>query len=471
MKKIHQLLSLAVTATIFLASCGEKKTSDKALNSDSIVTLAAEAYKYTYPLWTEYRSRYKSTSDPTSKFYAPLNTIHFTHKLVEAKDSFPLGPNNDTPYFFGHLDLSKGPLVIHVPEHGSRYYSVLFWDSYGSNQYIGTRTTGNKEGRFLLAGPDWNGKVPEGLKLIRFEDNFLSLLGRTLVYGKNDLTNVIKLQDATLLTPLSDYPAEEGKYKGTSRAFAPFHAEPDSFFVVVNQVLSLSPPVKKDSVLLKSFAAIGIGAGKQWNWKAFDASTREKIKARLKEVDQELLTRANTYNVTTKNKWLRSTPLLGRYGDDYQLRAAAARAGFFGGNNEEESIYYTAFVDADGDTLSGANKYTLHFNKGQLPAVKGFWSLTLYSAKGWYLVDNPIQRYSFGSRHPEYKTNVDGSVDLYIQAESPGKDKESNWLPSGNNPFILLGRAYIPEPALLHGDYNLPEVVHVKSEKSLTSIH
>lgn len=460
MKQILSYFLLLFTAlSLLFTSCthSPEKTSS-VVSADSLARIAEEAYVYGFPLVEFYKGRNASSVDTTSKRYAPFNSFRYLGKLATPSDSIKNGPNNDTPYFSAWIDVSKEPVVVHVPDHKDRYYSLQFVDFFTENApYIGTRATGNKEGRFLLTPPNWKGKVPEGVTPIQFRTNYLLAIGRTLVYDPKELPEVIGLQKKITLTPLSVWPAQEGKYQGTKRPdLAPYYAEKDSFFVNLNQVLTQNPTLVTDSSLFQRFSLLGLGAGKSFSWNAFDKEAQEKIKKSIAETDAKLVAQEGVNYVDAGNNWVRTHPSYGKYDANYLLRATLVRWGGVGGHSPEEAFYLFPKTDDKGDSLTGSKKYVLHFDKGQLPPVKSFWSITPYSLPGLYMSENPIQRYAIGDRTKGFKYNADGSLDVYVQNESPGKEKEANWLPVSKNKFTVCARVYVPEQALLDGQYKFP---------------
>jgi DNA sulfur modification protein DndE len=322
----------------------------------------------------------------------------------------------------------------------------------------GTRTTGNGQHNFLITGPGWTGTVPAGMKEIPAPTNTVWIIGRTQVNSKEDGEKVvIPLQRQYKLTPLSAWGKTYTPGKPVDDPSVPKGFPNDivknmslqEYLNYANDLLAKYPPPAADQPVLEKFASIGVGAGKK-----FDINALKADKATLEALPNQVMTgflqAKSFFGNGLENGWSIARNGIGTYGTDYAKRAAVAFGGL-GANLPEDAIYPGTSVDESGNTLNGSGKYVLHFDKGQEPPAKAFWSLTLYD-KGGHFVDNPINRYAIGDRS-HLKTNPDGSTDIYIQNVSPGKDKESNWLPAPAGEFNLLLRVYNPKPAMLDGSW------------------
>jgi hypothetical protein len=329
--------------------------------------------------------------------------------------------------------------------------------------YLGTRATGSSGGTYLLAGPDWKGQVPEGMIKIWSPTNLAWLVTRTLVKGPTDVANVIAIQDQFDVKPLSVFQRKPATQPTTGQANAsqaiPIGPQPTliaptgiKIYDEIGQAMTGNPLNPPDPALVDKLESIGIGPGITPSTQANDT-----IKAALQtgiSVGQKMIDTKVANFGTSVNGWLVNTDL-GIYGSDYLTRAAIAQAGF-GANVPQESLYPVMFTDSQGQPLSGANNYTLHFDPGRTPPIDGFWSISMYNNKSLF-VDNPLNRYSINS-YSEVKNNTDGSLDLYIQNQSPGPDKESNWLPAPAGSFNLILRTYLPQPQVLNGTWIPPGV-------------
>lgn len=441
------------------------------------VKLAAEAYIYGYPLvysMHEISMLPSGTSSIGPK--TPYNTFHYARALFDPTNKF-VSPNNDTLYVIAMCDVRQGPLVLHVPDAQGRYYVLQLVDAWSNNfAYIGKRATGTDEAQYLLVGPGYTGDAPDGMAAIHAPTGVFAIVGRVAVDGKTDLPAAHALQDQFTLTPLSVYQggkaptavsgvpqADPGveddlkwwdEFRTGLAAFSPPAA--DAPYLAICEKLGLtaaeSPYVKPDPTLAKVLMA-GAEAG------------QAKIDELGKHASKPVNGWQNTlhlfdYNLDffevgtiDKPEWKiadRTTA--------YVTRAVVDRAGLWG-NHGYEADYQLAWVDADGNPLSSENKYELCLT--ELPPVDAFWSLTMYNVPEFYLADNPINRYAIGDRTPGLQKNVDGSLSIYMQKDSPGPDKEANWLPTPDGAFRPVMRLYMPRQPVLDRTYVLPAIQKV----------
>ena len=327
----------------------------------------------------------------------------------------------------------------------------------------GKRTTGTAEGNFLITGPDFTGTVPAGMKQIKAPTNMVWILGRTQTNSPTDgATTVKKIQDGYHLTPLSKwgsaYTPDKNIVDTTITKTPPpvlvENMDVESFFNKLNQLIAKNPPASEDAALLSKISAIDIGAGKQFNLANYDAETQTKLKAIPASFHQQMREAAGKTG-TLENGWNVTRSGLGSYGTNYQMRALIALIGL-GANLNADACYPNCQVDENGEKLNGSKKYVVHFEKGQTPPANAFWSITMYGPDE-LLVANPINRFAIGDRD-QLKYNKDGSLDIYIQNENPGKDKIPNWLPAGKEGFSLTMRIYWPKEEFLNGTWKIPPV-------------
>jgi hypothetical protein len=373
-------------------------------------------------------------------------------------------PNADTLYTTAFFDVGKEPWVVSVPDMKGRYCLFPLLDGWTTVfQVPGKRTTGTRAQTYAITGPGWKGKLPSGVKEYKSPTNIVWLLGRIYCTGTpEDYAAVHKLQDEVKLVPLSSY--------GKPYTPPPHTVDPSidmktavrdqvnkmdamSYFTLLCELMKTNPPVAADAPQIAKFAKIGIVPGQD-----FDAS---KLKAdfmkRIPEVSVDRVMIQFKINKAIENEnGFAFTTKTGIYGTDYLMRALVTAIGL-GANRPQDAVYPTSQKDAHGKAYSGANKYVMHFPKGKLPPTHGFWSLTMYNSS-YFFVENPLNRYSLSPRQ-HLKTNPDGSTDLYIQKDSPGKDKESNWLPAPSGDFILMLRMYWPsekKPSIINGTWTVP---------------
>lgn len=452
------------------------------LSATEYQNIAQEAYVYGFPMIMGYGILYEYNVDKTSKeFKAPFNQISNEARVFTPKDTTITTPNSDTPYSILQMDLRAEPIVLCMPKiEKKRYYSVQLVDMYTDNYgYIGSRTTGNGAGCYLVAGPNWEGKKPEGIdKEFRSETQFSLAVYRTQLFNSGDMDNVKKIQAGYKVQPLSAFMGNTPPPSSPSIEW--LKPTPDAlkgdFPKFLDFVLRFCPTVGTAAVekpLRKKFASIGIGPEKQNSF----ADLPPELKAVLpKVIQQGMETIEKTANNIGKkiNGWQVGSATGNR--DDYKgnwaLRAAAAKLGIYG-NDAVEAAYPFTHHDIDGQVLDGSqHNYTLTFAAGQFPPAKAFWSVTMYDSKTQLLIDNPINRYLINSPMlPQMKKNADGSLTLYIQNQSPGKDQESNWLPAPKGPMFIVMRIYWPRtepPSILPlggGSWEPPGIVRADLSK------
>ncbi|MBX7104947.1 MAG: DUF1254 domain-containing protein [Gemmataceae bacterium] len=436
--------------------------------------IATEAMIYGYPLVMNYAVMYDYFVDAASPaFKAPFNQLYNTARVYTPEDRTIVTPNSDTPYSFVCMDLRAEPMVVTLPAiEKSRYYSVQLIDMYTFNfGYIGSRTTGNAGGSYMIAGPNWKGEKPAGIaEMFRCETEFATALIRTQLFSQSDLENVKKLQagyKARTLSAFLNRPAPPAAPAVNWPKIDKKLADSDPF-AYLNFVLQFCPPVGPAEVekpLRASFARIGVEAGKPFPVDSLSAERKAELKAGMEAAIGKIKQRVASVG-RDENGWRVTTGAFGSRemnNGDWTTRAAAAMAGIYG-NDAAEALYPMLTNDSEGNKPDcSRDRYTLTFAKDQLPPVNAFWSVTMYDAKTQLLIENPLNRYLINSPMlPEMKKNPDGSLTLYIQKDSPGKDRESNWLPAPNGPIFLVMRLYWPKEEALTGGWKPPAVHRVK---------
>jgi len=434
------------------------------ISPEQVRTLTEEATIWGYPIVQNYKGTYFTSVLKQSPLYVGWNTLHHDRRLYTPENKIVVSPNNDTPYSSFILDLRAEPLVLSVPDMGDRYYTFQLVDMATNNfAYIGTRATGNRAGKFALAGPDWKGTLPAGVNLIRCPSFFVGAIGRTQLKGPDDLKNVVAVQDQYTLVPLSTLTGE--KPRPVEAVDFPAYSETSvttlELFRLLNWTLRYLTLDPEEGNLVGRFAAIGIAPGKAFDPATLDESTRKAMEAGLAAGLAKIRARADRIGRTV-NGWDLAPTGVPYFGHDYMLRAAYAMKAIYV-NSPEEAYYPAANVDANGDPLDGSkHHYSIRFQKGHLPPARYFWSLTMYRKSDGLLVENPIKRYSVGDRTVGLKVADDGSLAVYVQPGSPGADKESNWLPAPNEPFYVLMRIYGPSESVLNGKWTPPPLERVK---------
>lgn len=461
---------------ISMAEKADKKAGAAVPGIMETKAIAEEGFIYGLPIVMNYAVMNEFVLDENSSQYkAPFNSIYNETRVFTYKDTAVVTPNSDTPYSMLWVDLRTEPIVISVPAiEKERYYSVQLIDGNAYNYgYIGSRATGVEAGDYLLVGPDWKGKTPAGVKQVfRSTTPFSLTIFRTQLFNAADMPNVAKVQAGYKAQPLSSYlnvpaPAAAPKVDFVPATTAGIKA---NFYEYLDAALEFVPVTPENREILEKLASIGVGAGKSFDFKDLSLEHKAAVLMAMKEGDDKV----NKYLATGMkdiNGW-KIGSLFGDsafYNGDWLKRAAAATGGIYG-NDAVEATYPMTRSDADGELLDGSKyNYTLTFPAGQLPPVNAFWSVTIYDGKSQLLIENPIDRYLINSPMlPQMKRNADGSLTIYIQKESPGKDKESNWLPAPDDLIYLVMRLYWPKteaPSILpagSGSWNPPAVVKAK---------
>jgi hypothetical protein len=487
MRSFTNVLSLVFCGALAASSllgCGkkddtisqaEKKDKDKPSIAE-IKAIAEEGFIYGLPIVMNYAVMYDYVIDKNSgQWKASFNEIFNEHRVFTYKDTTIVTPNSDTPYSLLWMDLRAEPMVISVPAvEKKRYYSVMLVDGNTFNYgYIGSRATGSEAGDYLVAGPHWQGEPPAGIKKVfKSTTDFTMAVFRTQLFNAKDMNNVIKVQSGYKAQPLSAY------LKQSAPAAPPAVQWPKvdkdlvktEFFEYLDLALQFAPPGPEEESIRAKLASIGIGPGKKFNFKDLSLEHKTEILLGMKEGEKKVEEEVGKIGKTI-NGWVIGSAFGDRdfYKGNWLLRAAAAKAGIYG-NDAAEAMYPLAKNASDGEPLDGSkHKYTLTFAKDQYPPVDAFWSVTMYDGKTQLLIKNPIDRYLINSpMMPNMKKNKDGSLTIYIQKDSPGRDKEANWLPAPDGPIYLVMRLYWPKtepPSILppgEGSWQPPAIVKVK---------
>lgn len=452
-------------------TCTANTTSAR---DDYLFSLAMQACITCWPLFEMQRMRAATSArkapgqgfagDNPESTERWCNLFTYERHLLTAGKSRVVMPNNDTLYANAWLDLSAGPLVISLPDTGSRYYVLGMLDYY-TNAFasVGTRTTGSGAGSVLLSGPDWDGDVPPEHQAsgrhLRSATNWVWIIGRILVDGPQDIAAVNALQDQFHLQTLPDWHAGRDsparRFDSRFAPNAPFTV--DRFLDMVNDALRSCPPSPSDAARIALFDAIGIGPAANG---ALTPQTRRALEractqaqALLDSPEQQVFGAGDD---AAAPGWRHPIQIEPHYGDALLLRAFVSRQAI-GALETREAAYPRCETDATGALLTGAHRYTIRFEPGQLPPVDAFWSITMYRASDYFLVGNPIERYAIGDRTAGLVRDADGGLTLFLSHAAPSDAAHrANWLPAPQDRFFLCLRAYLPQPALLDGRYRLP---------------
>jgi hypothetical protein len=439
--------------------------AQSAITEQEAQSIAADAYIYLYPLVTMDVTRKQLTNVERAKgIGAPMNAFANVPTFPAADMRAVVRPNFDTLYSSAFLDLTKEPMVVSAPDTNGRYYLLpmldMWTDVFASP---GWRTTGTQAANFLVTPPRWRGTVPPGFTQIEAPTPYVWIIGRTKTDGPPDYDAVHKIQAGYKITPLSEWGKSpepvEVKIDPSIDMKTPPKIQVDTmkggdYFAYAAELLKLQPPHLTDEPIIAQMKRIGIEPGKSFDIGKVDPVVKKAVEAAPEAAKQLMAWKVPTL-AHVENYWSLNTDTMGVYGNYYLKRAIIAQLGL-GANLPEDAIYPLNLGDETGKPLDGANKYTIHFDKGATPPVNAFWSVTLYDGDG-FQVANSLNRFAVSSWMP-FKYNPDGSLDLYFQSESPGTDKEVNWLPAPKGAFNLTMRLYAPKSEALTGKWNPPPI-------------
>jgi hypothetical protein len=482
--ELRRVLLCCAIALVTLAACGKKEDPIAQAEPagpahpgiEEVKSIMEEAYIYGFPMIAAYKAMYEFNIDKSSSQYKTgFDHIWNDSKTFTPADTAIVTPNADTPYSMVQADLRAEPIVFCVPEvEQGRYFSVQLTDLYSFNYgYVGSRATGNVAGCYLLAGPGWKGEAPAGIaQVFHSETNFSLLIYRTQLFNQADIDNVIKIQTGYTVQPLSAFLKEPAPPAALPIDFPPFIGEDPfktEFVSYMDFLLQFAPEVSAEKALRARFASIGIGPGKTFDFKDLSLEHKAAAGLAIKAAAKKISDRKDNIGKEI-NGWMIGSAFGDRafFKGDWLLRAAAAMAGIYG-NNAVEATYPLLKLDNKGESPDGSKyNYTLTFAKDAYPPVQAFWSVTMYDGNTQLLITNPINRYLVNSPMlTDMKKNTDDSLTLYIQKDSPGADKESNWLPAPDGPIYMVMRLYWPKtepPSILppgDGTWNPPSVVRV----------
>jgi hypothetical protein len=437
------------------------------VSPDEAQVIAQEAYIYLYPLVTMDVTRRRAINMAPDKEpgFGPMNLFNHVRAYPDANFREVVRPNFDTLYSTAWLDLTQGPVIVSAPDTAGRYYLLpvldMWTDVFASP---GKRTSGTAAGSFAIVPPGWHGTLPPGVQRIDAPTPYAWVIGRTQTNGPDDYAKVHKIQDGYRVTPLKDWGKTPSVPKAVIDPNLDMKTPPltvvntmpaSEFFRYGTELMKTNPPHATDWSLIARMKSIGLEPGKSFDASKLDPANKDAFAKGaaegLKLMEEKVRTLARV-----SNGWQMNTDSMGVYGDYYLKRAIVAMLGL-GANQPEDAIYPLAIADAAGQPLKGGQKYVLHFDKSALPPVNAFWSVTMYDAEGFQIA-NPLNRFAIGDRDA-LKYNADGSLDLYIQPETPGAEKASNWLPSPKTGVLgVTMRLYAPKAEALDGRWNPPAI-------------
>ena len=492
-RKKLSLVAVAVVSALTLAACGkqaepqvdkvaaeakakleaEVKAVEAAAKEAEARAIAIESYVYAYPLVTmEMTRRIMTNVEAPTGSHAPMGDFVRMRSYPDASYRDVTAPNADTLYTTAWIDVSKEPWILSLPDMKDRYFLFPMLDGWTNVfQVPGKRTTGTKAQTYAITGPGWSGELPPGVTEYKSPTGIVWILGRIYCTGTpEDYKAVHALQDKISVVPLSAYGKPYTPASGTADPAIDMKTavreqvnalDAAAYFKLFAELLKTNPAAADDAPMVAKLAKIGVVPGQDFDAAKLDPAVAKGLAGAPKPAQEVIMDWMKAGVVAgdfkLENGWAFTTKT-GLYGTHYVQRALITAIGL-GANRPEDAVYPTSTGPDIAAKYSGEKKYVMRFEKGHLPPVNGFWSLTMYDAD-YFFVDNKLNRYNLSQRN-KFKANPDGSVDLYIQNESPGKAKESNWLPAPKGPFVLMMRLYWPKeqaPSILDGSWKVPEV-------------
>ncbi|PTQ69898.1 DUF1254 domain-containing protein [Pseudomonas sp. GV071] len=459
--KSHALLAFCFGLAFAVVARAEVKVEP--LEAEAI---AKEAYIYGYPMLEMYKTLYIQAIDTESTAYqAPLNRIAHNTDVYNGKTTAVQSPIPDTRYSFAWLDLRAEPIILTLPAVDSeRYFSVQLSDIFTQNfAYLGSRTTGSKGGRYLIAGPDWQGPTPENVdEVVRSESSLVYALYRTQLFDARDMAKMRQVQQGYTLQTLSRYLKLEARPTAAKLDWpvpSPDPSPTPDVFRLIDFLLQFAPPHPTEVALRRRLARIGINSDQPFYPDRLTANQYNALQAGINDARAEF---ATFKSAEVDSGQIPTTELFGdreHLANNYLARYAGAAVGLFAASAEEAN-FIGYFNDEYQRPLNGIRtRYSLHFGKDQLPPVDAFWSLTLYDANTQLLIDNRLNRYLVNSRMLDrLQRDPDGGLTLHLQRLSPGIAMESNWLPVPPGPFYGVLRLYEPKPEVANGQWKPPAI-------------
>jgi len=461
---------LAVLAALTCGVSSQLAGAAEPITEQEARAIGVDAYVYFYPLLSMDVTRKLFTNiEPGKEFgKGPMNMFVNVPEYPPADFKGVVRSNFDTLYSIAWLDLTTEPLIVSAPDTAGRFYLLpmldMWTDVFASP---GSRTTGTQAASFLVTPPGWTGAVPDGLIRLAAPTPYVWVIGRTKTDGPPDYDAVHKIQAGYIVTPLSrmDKPPEPVTVKIDPAVDmkTPPKIQVDTmpaakYFAYAAELLKLHPPHSTDQPMIAQMKRIGIEPGKSFDFDKLEPAVKKALEG-SPEAAQQLMTWKMASLAQVVNGWSMNTDTMGVYGNYYLKRAIVSQFGL-GANLPEDAIYPLNLGDGTGKPLDGANKYVIHFARGATPPVNAFWSITLYDSEG-FQVGNSLNRFAVAGWMP-LETNADGSLDVYFQNESPGKDKDANWLPAPKAAFNLTMRLYGPKSEALTGKWSPPPVTKLQ---------
>jgi hypothetical protein len=467
----HQILASALALLLCSPFAVAHAQDANKFSAQEARQIAEDVYIYGYSLITmEMTRRVMTNVRELEGTRAPMGHLIRVSEYPTAAFRDVTAPNADTLYTTAWIDVGKEPWVLSLPDAHDRYYLFPMLDGWTDVfQVPGKRTTGTGPQKYAITGPGWKGTLPEGVKEYKSPTSMVWLLGRIYCTGTpEDYAAVHKMQDAVSIVPLSaygkPYTLPPGKVDPSIDMKTPVRDQVNAlssadYFSLLATLMKDNPAAEADAPMLEKMARLGIVPGQPFDLGKLDPAVQQALQDVPKIAFGKIMAHFKSAG-RVENGWVFTTKT-GLYGTDYLQRALVTAIGL-GANRPQDAVYPTSEEDTEGKPYDGTNKYVMHFDKGQLPPVNGFWSLTMYNAE-YFFFANPLNRYTLSARN-DLKKNADGSVDLYLQNENPGPEKQSNWLPAPAGKFIPMLRLYWPKetpPSIIDGTWKIPAVQKV----------
>ncbi len=467
--KLKEYLSKPICVLTSLLALMPFSCKAEEISEQEAHEIGVSAYLYFYPLITMDVTRKQMSNVEAGEIpgYGPMNHFANMPEYPSADMKTVVRPNFDTLYSSSWLDLTKGPVIVSAPDTHGRYYLLpmldMWTDVFASP---GWRTTGTQAINFAVVPQNWEGQLPDNIQRITAPTPYVWIIGRTKTDGPADYDAVHKVQAGFKVTPLSDWGKSPVQVKTTIDPSVDMKTSPkqqvdtmpaQKYFAYAAELMKLHPPHLTDQPIIARLKRVGFEPGKSFDLNNLPSSVKNGLEKAPAEAQKLMQWKVPTL-AKNENGWSMNIDTMGVYGNYYLKRAIVANNGL-GANLPEDAIYPLNLTDNRGQPLNGTNKYVIHFEKDNIPPVNAFWSITLYDSEG-YQVPNSLNRFALSSWMP-LKYNSDGSLDLYFQNESPGPDKEPNWLPAPKGPFNLTMRLYAPKQSALIGQWNPPSVTRL----------
>ncbi|MEA2306052.1 MAG: hypothetical protein QOH43_3332 [Solirubrobacteraceae bacterium] len=443
-----------------------QRATATAVSAEEAHAIGVEAYVYLYPLVVMELTRRQMTNLPPGQKpgFGPMNAFTHVREFPPADFKAVVRPNFDTLYSVAWLDLSTEPLIVSVPDTGGRYYLLPLYDMWTDAFAVpGKRTSGTGAASYALIPPGWTGVLPAGIEAIESPTSGVWIVGRTQTNGPGDYDAVHEVQDGMSITPLSRWGQAPAPPEVAVDPAVDMETPPPQqvdamsavdFFDLASALMKPHPPHLTDWSVLARMRRIGLRPGEGFSAERLDPDVAAALKDVPAEAQRLMRDKLPTL-ARVVDGWQMNTDTMGVYGDYYLKRAVVTMAGL-GANPTEDAVYPLSMADAGGQPLDGDHAYVLHFEHDELPPVDAFWSVTMYDAEG-YQAANAINRFAIGDRD-DLRFDADGSLDLLLQHEHPGADKESNWLPAPRGPLGVTMRLYAPRPEVLDGRWAPPAI-------------